>query len=103
MFHRSFEKNIIHYCCNNTCKMYKKMVQFRRKGRKSMKNEEYILNEVGLEIARENIAKKMVLMMKKRDEKDFKSKLQQLFQDRDKIEKGNIETIKKYVGEWDVE
>lgn len=68
-----------------------------------MKNEEYILNEVGLEIARENIAKKMVLMMKKRDEKDFKSKLQQLFQDRDKIEKGNIETIKKYVGEWDVE
>lgn len=68
-----------------------------------MNKEEYILNEVGLEIAKENIAKQMRKLMEKKEEKGFKEKIQQLIQDRDELEKGNIEIIKKYVGELNIE
>ncbi len=67
-----------------------------------MDKEKYILNEVGLEIARENIANKMRKMMESKtmtDEENFKKLLGKLLRDREEIENGNIEVIKKYVGE----
>lgn len=67
-----------------------------------MDKEKYILNEVGLEIARENIANKMREMMESKtitDEENFKKLLGKLLRDREEIENGNIEVIKKYVGE----
>lgn len=68
-----------------------------------MDKKEYILNEVGLEIARENIAKQMRVLMQQKNEKGTKEKIQQLIQDRDELEKGNMEVIKKYMGELEFE
>ena len=61
-----------------------------------MDKKEYIINEVGLEIARENLAKKMqkIMMNKSKIEE-----IQQLIIDRDELDKGNINIIRKYVGE----
>ena len=61
-----------------------------------MDKKEYIINEVGLEIARENLAKKMreTINNKRKIEE-----IQQLILDRDELDKGNINIIKKYVGE----
>ena len=58
--------------------------------------KEYIINEIGLEIARENLAKKMNYEIIKKNNKE---KIQQLIKDRDELDKGNIEVIKKYIGE----
>lgn len=61
-----------------------------------MDKKEYIINEIGLEIARENLAKKMNYEIIKKNNKE---KIQQLIRDRDELDKGNIEVIKKYIGE----
>lgn len=61
-----------------------------------MDKKEYIINEIGLEIARENLAKKMNYEIIKKNNKE---KIQQLIKDRDELDKGNIEVIKKYIGE----
>ena len=65
-----------------------------------MDKKEYIINEVGLEIARENLAKKMqkIMMNKSKIEE-----IQQLIIDRDELDKGNINIIRKYVGELESE
>lgn len=61
-----------------------------------MDKKEYIINEVGLEIARKNLAKKM---RKTINNKRKIEEIQQLILDRDELDKGNINIIKKYVGE----
>lgn len=60
-----------------------------------MDKKEYIINEVGLEIARENLAKEMKYEIINNN----KEKIKQLIKDRDELDKGNKEIIKKYVGE----
>lgn len=61
-----------------------------------MDKKEYIINEVGLEIARENLAKEMKYEIINNNNKE---KIKQLVKDRDELDKGNEEIIKKYVGE----
>ncbi len=61
-----------------------------------MDKKEYIINEVGLEIARENLAKEMKYEIINNNNKE---KIKQLIKDRDELDKGNKEIIKKYVGE----
>ena len=68
-----------------------------------MNDKEYLINEFGLEIAREKVVKQMADLMNKENEKDFKVIMAKLIKDRDEIEKGNLEIIKKYVGEMEVE
>lgn len=61
-----------------------------------MDKKEYIINEIGLEIARENLAKEMRYEIMNNNNKE---KIKQLIKDRDELDKGNKEIIKKYVGE----
>ena len=61
-----------------------------------MDKKEYIINEVGLEIARENLAKEMKYEIINNNNKE---KIKQLIKDRDELDKGNKEIIKKYGGE----
>ena len=65
-----------------------------------MDKKEYIINEVGLEIARENLAKKMQKTMMNKSKIE---EIQQLVIDRDELDKGNINIIRKYVGELESE
>ena len=65
-----------------------------------MDKKEYIINEVGLEIARENLAKKMQKTMMNKSKIE---EIQQLIIDRDELDKGNINIIIKYVGELESE
>ena len=65
-----------------------------------MDKKEYIINEVGLEIARENLAKKMQKTMMNTTKIE---EIQQLIIDRDELDKGNINIIRKYVGELESE
>lgn len=62
-----------------------------------MKREDYLLNEVGIEIAKENIAKAMRKTMQDKDKEIFKEEVKKLLQDLEKIERGDKETIKKYM------
>lgn len=64
-----------------------------------MKREDYLLNEVGIEIAKENIAKAMRKTMQDKDKEIFKVEVKKLLQDLEKIERGDKETIKKYMEE----
>ena len=57
-----------------------------------MDKKEYIINEVGLEIARENLAKKMQKTMMNKSKIE---EIQQLIIDRDELDKGNINIIRK--------
>ncbi|MCI8587201.1 MAG: hypothetical protein HFJ49_01150 [Clostridia bacterium] len=59
-----------------------------------MNREEYLLNEFGIEIAREHIAKKVKQAMKKKNEKGYKENLNKLIQDLEKVERADMETIK---------
>lgn len=63
-----------------------------------MDKKEYLLNEVGLQIARENIAKQMVKLIKNRNQENFKTKMLELLKDRDEVNKGNKSIIEKYFG-----
>ena len=63
-----------------------------------MDKKEYLLNEVGLQIARENIAKQMAKVIKNRNQENFKTKMLELLKDRDEVNKGNKSIIEKYVG-----
>ena len=65
-----------------------------------MDKKEYIINEVGLEIARENLAKKMQKTMMNKSKIE---EIQHLIIDRDELDKGNINIIRKYVGELESE
>ena len=65
-----------------------------------MDKKEYIINEVGLEIARKNLAKKM---QKVKINKSKIYEIQQLIKDKDELDKGNIDIIRKYVGELESE
>lgn len=65
-----------------------------------MDKKEYIINEVGLEIARENLAKKMQKTMMNKSKIE---EIQQLIIDRDELDKGNINIIRNYVGELESE
>ena len=61
-----------------------------------------LLNEFGLEIAREKIARevgKLSIEYEKTQEPKIKKELQILILDRDEINKENMEVIKKYVGD----
>ena len=68
-----------------------------------MDKKEYLLNEFGINIARENLAKRMRKVLEEKDSKDIKHEIEEIIKDRDAIEKGNKEIIKKYVGEINVE
>lgn len=59
---------------------------------------DYIINEFGLELARENIAKQMTKLLENKNQEGFKRKMLELINDRDEINKGNKEIIEKYVG-----
>lgn len=59
-----------------------------------MNREEYLLSEFGIEIEREYIAKKIKEIMQNKDEKGFKENLNKLLQKLEKIEKGDMETIR---------
>ena len=67
-----------------------------------MNKEEYIINELGIEIARENAAKLMRKIMQEKDKEIMKIKINKLLQDIDKIEKGDLETINKYMEEKNI-
>lgn len=67
-----------------------------------MNREEYIINELGIEIARENAAKLMRKIMQEKDKEIMKTKINKLLQDIDKIEKGDLETINKYMEEKNI-
>ncbi len=61
-----------------------------------------LLNEFGLEIAREKIARevgKLSIEYEKTQDPKIKKELQILILDRDEINKENMEVIKKYVGD----
>ena len=64
----------------------------------SLKRKNYILNEVGLQIARENIARQMRELLEYKQHENFKEEIIRLVKDRDEINKGNMEIIKKYIG-----
>ncbi|MCI8654927.1 MAG: hypothetical protein HFJ48_03510 [Clostridia bacterium] len=68
-----------------------------------MEREEYLLNEVGIEIAKENIAKAMRKAMQDKEKESFKFKTKKLLQDLEKIQRGDIETIKRYMEETEIE
>lgn len=68
-----------------------------------MEREEYLLNEVGIEIAKENIAKAMRKAMQDKEKESFKFKTKKLLQDIEKIQRGDIETIKRYMEETEIE
>lgn len=58
-----------------------------------------LINEYGIEIARENLTNKMRKLMENKNDEKFKEKLQEIIMDRDEIAKGNINVIKKYMGD----
>lgn len=64
-----------------------------------MDSSEYLLNEFGIEIASENIVKEMSKVIEDKNNPKFKEKLEELILDREEILKGNLEVIKKYVGD----
>lgn len=64
-----------------------------------MDSAEYLLNEYGLDIASEKIAREMSKLIENKDDPKFKEKLEKLIIDREEILKGNMEIIKKYVGD----
>ncbi len=65
--------------------------------------KDYILNEVGIKIARENIAKLVKELLDNKEQEGFIEKMAILINDRDEINKGNIEIKKKYIGELNIE
>lgn len=64
-----------------------------------MDTSEYLINEFGIEIADEKIIREMSKVIENKNDPKFKEKLEQLIKDREEILKGNIEIIKKYVGD----
>lgn len=62
-----------------------------------MYNNEKLIIEFGLEIAREKITKKVSQLMNKKDAKGFKVEIGKLIRDYNEVEKGNSEIIKKYM------
>ena len=63
---------------------------------------DFLLNEVGIEVAQEKIAQdvgKLSLEYEKTRDQKIKQKIKELILDRDEIYKGNKEIIKKYVGD----
>ncbi len=63
---------------------------------------DFLLNEVGIEVAQEKIAQdvgKLSLEYEKTRDPKIKQKIKELILDRDEIYKGNKEIIKKYVGD----
>lgn len=63
---------------------------------------DFLLNEVGIEVAQEKIAQdvgKLSLKYEKTRDPKIKQKIKELILDRDEIYKGNKEIIKKYVGD----
>lgn len=62
-----------------------------------MDQNDYILNEVGVDIARQKLAEQIAILLDKQNQEDIKEHLAQLIVDRDLIDKGDMETIKKYV------
>lgn len=61
--------------------------------------EEYIIDTVGMDIARENLAIKVRKLMENQDDPEFRKKFQKIIEDRDEINKGNKEVIRRYMGE----
>lgn len=59
-------------------------------------NENDLINEYGIDIANQNLAKKMRKIMENKNDEDFKKKLEEIIIDRDEIAKGNLDIIKKY-------
>lgn len=64
-----------------------------------MESSEYILNEFGIEIANEKIVKEMSKVIEDKNNPKFKERIEELISDREEVLKGNIEIIKKYVGD----
>ena len=62
-----------------------------------MDQNDYILNEVGVDIARQKLAEQIAILLDKQNQEDIKEHLAQLIVDRDLIDKGDMKTIKKYV------
>lgn len=63
---------------------------------------DFLLNEVGIEVAQEKIAQevgKLSIEYEKTRDSKLKDKIKELILDRDEIYKGNKEVIKKYVGD----
>lgn len=70
--------------------------------RKDIEIMDFILNEVGIEIAQEKIAQevgKLSIEYEKTHDQSIKKKIEELIKDRDEIYKGNQNIIKKYVGD----
>lgn len=59
-------------------------------------DKEYIINEVGMTIAREKLAK---IMRETNLNNCSKKKLYELISDRDELDKGNVKIINKYMGD----
>lgn len=66
-----------------------------------MDKETYILNEIGIDKAREKIAIKyrQLLDNKEKSRKEKEKELMQIMLDKEMIENGNNEVIKKYIGD----
>ena len=59
----------------------------------------YLINEFGLDMASEKVTREMSKLIENKNDPDFKGKLEKLIIDREEILKGNMEVIKKYVGD----
>lgn len=70
-----------------------------------MDKETYILNEVGIEMAKEKLAIKFRKLLddQEKSTKEKKEEMLQMIRDKEEIENGNNQIIKKYVGEIDCE
>ncbi len=70
-----------------------------------MDKENYIINEVGIDKAREELAIRFrkLLSDKEMPKEEVKKQFMQMIKDKEEIENGNNEIIKKYIGEIDCE
>lgn len=70
-----------------------------------MNKEDYILNEIGIDKARVKLAIKFrrLLNDKEKKKEEVKAQCIQMIKDKEEIENGNNEIIKKYMGELDCE
>ena len=80
-------------------------VLYNNEKEKKMNKEDYILNEIGIDKARVKLAIKFrrLLNDKEKKKEEVKAQCIQMIKDKEEIENGNNEIIKKYMGELDCE
>ena len=80
-------------------------VWYNNEKEKKMNKEDYILNEIGIDKAWVKLAIKFrrLLIDKEKKKEEVRAQCIQMIKDKEEIENGNNEIIKKYMGELDCE